>query len=308
MLIVAGLAFFMASCEDDGTDPGGVIGPNVTFTIADTNTVPMGTISIEFNLDALAGDVPMNSVEFLRDGVSLAIEDVTINGAEASANPTLLFGDEKDDLSWTVELAAHDAGEAVYEALVIDEDGESASSVAFVTVEEFMGTALADTLTGVLFNQAGPAGTGGLDLDNGVGTGSSDADAELRDLGINCTISHPNENWRQQIGTVNGAVMVEVDPNFTENFTFDGVGTVEEIQAAFDAGTDLADGVSEDQNCNETPVTDVSDPVEIGDMFAVFANDTYYLVRVDDIFTEAVDPTDPTIFSNADSYTLSIKL
>ena len=302
MLIFSFLAFFMASCEDDGT-----LGPTATLSSLDGDTVAMGTMSISFSLDALAGDVPMNSVEFLRDGVELDIDDITVNGAVVNSNPILLFGDEKDDLSWTVELAAHDSGESVYDALVTDEDGEVASGVAFVFIEEFSGTALADTLTGVLFNQAGPAGTGGLDLDNGTGTGSSDADAELRDLGIDCTIAHPNENWRQQIGTVNGAVMVEVDPNFTENFTFDGVGTVEEIQAAFDAGTDLADGVSEDQNCNETPVTDVSDPVEIGDMFAVFANDTYYLVRVDDIFTEAVDPMDPTIFSNADSYTLSIK-
>ncbi|MDV7398345.1 hypothetical protein RZS08_43475, partial [Arthrospira platensis SPKY1] len=98
-----------------------------------------------------------------------------------------------------------------------------------------------------------------------MGTGSAASEAEIRDLGIDCTINPAQqENWRSQIGSVNGTDMVKVNVAAqAEGFTFDKVETREVILAAYDTGIELADGVSTNAQCNETPVTDVSDPVVV---------------------------------------------
>jgi hypothetical protein len=137
-----------------------------------------------------------------------------------------------------------------------------------------------------------------LDLDTGTGTGSADAAAELRDLGINCALPDAS-NWRRQIGTVNGADMKKVNVAQLENFTFAGVDKKETITLAFTTGTTLANGTSTTCAGVNTPVTDVSDAVAVGDMFVVFANSKYYLVRIDAVNSTTGD--------NLDSYEMSIK-
>jgi hypothetical protein len=94
--------------------------------------------------------------------------------------------------------------------------------------------------------------------------------------------------------------MVKVDPSaLGENFTFADVKTQEAIVAAYDAGVALADGTSENPSCVTTAVTDVSDVVVAGDIFAVLANGTYYLFQVDEV--------NPSFGDNDDNYVLSIK-
>ncbi len=161
-------------------------------------------------------------------------------------------------------------------------------------------TPLADTLNGVLFNQAGPAGTGGLDLDTGEGTGSTASESEIRDMGLDCTIPAPGLNWRRQIGTINDADMRAVDMTQVENFTFENVGSVEEIIGAYESGIDLADGESINcANTSTTAVTDVSEVLTAGDMFVVLSNGRYYLIRIDEV--------NETDMDNDDNYVISIK-
>ena len=67
------------------------------------------------------------------------------------------------------------------------------------------------TILGALFNQAGPSGTGGLDLDTGASLGSTNANVEVRDMGIDTALPLAN-NWRQKIAGVNGTEIRYVKP------------------------------------------------------------------------------------------------
>jgi hypothetical protein len=251
-------------------------------------------------LSADIGDKQLNALTINEDGAKLSTDRFEVNGgAIVSNNPFLIVGDDKDGATWEIAITSDADFNTVrsYEFVVEDEDGLSDAVSLTITTK---GIPVDQSISGVLLNQAGPAGTGGLDLDTGDGTGSADAASEIRDLGIDCTIDPASaENWRAQIGTINGADMVKVDLTVVEGFDYDAVDTKEAITAAYDSGITLADGVSQNASCDETAVTDVSDPVVVGDLFIVFANDTYYLIRVDEV--NAVDS------SNGDNIVVSIK-
>ena len=129
----------------------------------------------------------------------------------------------------------------------------------------------------------------------------------IRDLCIDCTIDQEvSENWRAHFGTINDAVMVKVDKSQVENFDFDNIDTKEAILAAFDSANALDDGVSTNPNCDETVVTDVSGDLAVDDVFVVFANDTYYMLRVDEVnFIHTPDV--PIGERNSDNIVFSIK-
>lgn len=313
LLNLAGLGLltallFLSSCGDDPivTNP---LGPEIQF-LADTDILSSDTeltigesFTVKIKLDK--GDNPLNSVEIQEDGSKLATDRFTINGgAITTNNPFAITGADQDGVTYSITInpGAHAVGDfTIYKFVVTDTKPATASVDIAITTTALPGTPLSMTISGVLFNQAGPAGTGGLDLDveNG-GTGSSDADAELRDLGLDCTIAVGSENWRGQMGTINGADMVKVDLSQVENFTFDGVDKKEPITDAYNSGIALNDGAS--VSCgsgNSTPVTDVTDAIVVGDMFVVSANSNYYLIRIDEVNQVAG--------SNGDNYKLSIK-
>ena len=303
-------------CEEDTVDPINQLPPAVSlvdgvgFTSTDATLAPGETFTV--SVEILTGDNPIESFTFLVDGIAVSNTDIgnyyangefEIDGSvETANNPVILFGDAKQGASIVIEVVPFgqmDGEVRTYTFEATDEAGNIGTVSLDITVVDPT-TPIDATLTGVLFNQAGPTGTGGLDLDNGEGTGSADAEAEIRDLGLDCTIPAPGLNWRRQIGTVNGADMVKVDETQVENFTFDNVSVKEEIEAAYATGTALSDGASVSCSTgNETPVTDVTEELVVGDMFVVLANDTHYLIRID-----AINETDD---SNADNYELSIK-
>jgi len=303
-------------CEEDTVDPINQLPPAVSlvdgvgFTSTDATLAPGETFTV--SVEILTGDNPIESFTFLVDGIAVSNTDIgnyyangefEIDGSvETANNPVILFGDAKQGASIVIEVVPFgqmDGEVRTYTFEATDEAGNIGTVSLDITVVDPT-TPIDATLTGVLFNQAGPTGTGGLDLDNGEGTGSADAEAEIRDLGLDCTIPAPGLNWRRQIGTVNGADMVKVDETQVENFTFDNVSVKEEIEAAYTTGTVLSDGTSVScSSGNETPVTDVTEELVVGDMFVVLANDTHYLIRID-----AINETDD---SNADNYELSIK-
>lgn len=181
--------------------------------------------------------------------------------------------------------------------MVVGDDGGLEDEASFdVTVE----APIENTLTGVLFNAAGPAGTGGLDLDTGNGTGSSATESELRDMGID-SLAGSGDNWRRRIGGINGA-----------NIRFAGNGTVEFGDVASkEAIVALYDGADELQAANTYTTGNidkwgnfkVSGTVQIGDVFVVYksSTETYYLVEVTDV------EENTGLGDNDDNYTLSIK-
>ena len=94
--------------------------------------------------------------------------------------------------------------------------------------------------------------------------------------------------------------MVKVDVSQLENFSFDDVTKKEVISDIYtNNGVALSDGVSQSPTCVETAVTDVSGDVAVDDLFVVFANSNYYLIRVDEINYVGG--------SNGDNFVFSIK-
>lgn len=318
-LKLSGVAFILTlliatGCEDDPVvNP---LAPEILFEsgagfVSTDTTLSGNTTSITVRVTANVGDNPLNTLTFLVEGVEVSganigdyIKSITSNGSAITPNNPMLITDaNKNGGTWDIEIALF--GQTVDQTVnygfeVADEAGERALVDLDVTLFD-PGTPLNNELSGVLLNQAGPAGTGGLDLDTGDGTGSSDAASEIRDLGIDCTIDPANaENWRAQIGTINGANMVKVDPSaLGEGFSFAEVKTTEAIVEAYDVGAALADGVSQNAQCDETAVTDVSDPAVVGDIFSVLSGGKYYLIQIDEV--NAISG------SNGDNYVISIK-
>lgn len=312
--LVLALTFLISTgCNPEDDTPIITLGPDLFF-VADPGFL---TTDAELNvgetfkvkLRADRGDNDLRTLSFTFDGINpqgadLAnyIKAISAGGSSLTANnPLLIVGAATGGT--TFELEIFPFGQVLNETVtysftVEDVDGRRATASLDITIS---GTPLQRTLVGVLFNQAGPTGTGGLDLDEGVGTGSADPNAEIRDLGINCNIDPAQqENWRRQIGSVNGTNMVKVNVAAqAEGFTFDKVETREVILAAYDTGITLADGFSTNAQCVQTPVTDVSDPVVVGDMFVIRKADTYYLIHIDEV--NAVGG------SNGDNYKISIK-
>lgn len=299
------VALFFSSCGDDPVvvNP---LGPEISFVAdpgfldLDSDVIVGETFSVKVRLSK--GDAQLQTLAIDEGSSKLETSRFTINsGAITSNNPLLITGTDKDGTTYTIDITpsgTQAVGDVTtYTFTATDESGETDAVDIIITTVDTPGTDISTSITGVLLNQAGPAGTGGLDLDDGTGTGSSAAGAEIRDLGIDCDLPD-NSNWRMQMGTTNGAIMVAVDLSQLENFTFENVTKVESIIEAYNTGIALADGESD--NC-ATPVavTDVTSAVSVDDMFAVFANDTYYLVKVDAVNNTTAD--------NDDSYELSIK-
>ena len=322
-LKLSGVAFILTlliatGCEDDPVvNP---LAPEILFEsgagfVSTDTTLSGNTTSITVRVTANVGDNPLNTLTFLVEGVEVSganigdyIKSITSNGTAITPNNPMLITDaNKNGGTWDIEIALF--GQTVDQTVnygfeVADEAGERALVDLDVTLFD-PGTPLNNELSGVLLNQAGPVGTGGLDLDTGDGTGSSDAASEIRDLGIDCTIDQNSaENWRAQFGTINGADMVRVDvAALGENFTFADVKTQEAIVEAYTSGTDLASGTSTAPNCDPTTVENVADVVVEGDMFVVLRDGKHYLIRVDEINYVHNNISD----YNDDNYVISIK-
>lgn len=289
---------FMTSCnEDDVVDPPvNDTPPTVAISNISSTIVDAGTV-VTFTITADKGTNDMNSMKVTVDGTdmstdNLSIDEYTTNGITLN-NPQLLTGADVTGFVYNANITIPGTpADYVYEVVVNDNKAESASDFFTVTAEEPAptGTELSASLSGILFNQAGPSGTGGLDLDEGVGMGSSGMGAEIRDMGID-TDQSVATNWRQQMGPANDATMVVVDLTAQpEGFSFATVEFTEQITAAYDTGLGLPSEV------NSLPATDI---VEVGDMFAVQRAGVTYLIRVTSV--------DVTSDNNDDSYTVDIK-
>ncbi|MCB0586066.1 MAG: hypothetical protein KDD06_12165 [Phaeodactylibacter sp.] len=318
------LTFLIATgCQEDNPIIENPLGPEIAlnaeagFVSGDVELLENEAFSVKITVTP--GDNPLSSLTLLKDGASIpaaSISDyvtkITSNSEDIlQQNPLGVDATRENGATYIYDMTPFGQLEgetSTYTFQVTDKVQEKASVSFDVTIVAPPGTPLDTILTGILLNQAGPAGTGGLDLDTGTGTGSANAAAEIRDLGIDCTINQEtNENWRAQIGSVNGTDMVKVDVSAqSEDFSFEKVDTKEAIIAAYDSGITLADGVSTAPSCAQTPVTDVSDKVVAGDLFVVKKGDVYYLIQVEEVNYVHGFAANPGI-NNDDNYVMSIK-
>ncbi|MEM9886738.1 MAG: hypothetical protein AAF849_12670 [Bacteroidota bacterium] len=298
-------AFLFTACEEDdplgsgiNTPPGITLSSGAGLVSGDAVINVGESFKVEVVLSPGSSD--LNTLTIFEDGSTINLARLEGVGA----NPALLLGANKQGTTIEVEIlpdaSATEEAFYSYEFRVADDEGETNS--VFITIEtDIPFTNIETTIEDALFNQAGPGGTGGIDLDTGMSTGSNDGEAELQDEGINNGASTVAANWRRQISGANGAEVVFVDDlgKVVEGLTFDNVEFVEQITAAFDAGIAL-DGDDSDCDCSDTTDDEeVSQPVNTDDIFAVRRDGRTYLVQV-----TAVNVTEN---DNNDSYQLTIK-
>ena len=265
------------------------IAPSLEYLGAMSVTVDPGSI-ISIPLNVMAGNRPLSHIavsegpDFIEDLSRLSFGDESF-----TANPHPLEAADQNGFEKNIFIKVSDEpGTKMYRVFVVDGHSEG----AFVDIAVTTGTPI-NLIEGILFNAAGVAGTGGLDLDDGTGLGSMDLEAEIKDEGIDLDLA-ASQNWRQQISGVNGAEMKYVIPGqngISEGFSFDGVTLKEEVSSAFENGV-MFDLRNEDNELS-------SYQVGIGDVFAVHSQDRYYLIKISEINVVSN--------GNADHYVIDIK-
>ncbi len=292
--------FLSTGCEDDPVGTGTDLPPIVVITDGPSAETVVGQdATVTVTVEATKGTADLNTLTILEDGVNVPFSRLTINGSPAASNAILLVN-PADQMTWEIGINVQDDySPSTYTVRVADKNNLSDEITFDVTVEE----PIERTLTGVLWNQAGPTGRGALDLDDGLTTGiASTGDttpdqAEIRDCGIDST-NTVSQFWRKQITYVNGTEVRYVG-NALPDFNFADVASKEEIMRRFETAVAL----------NGTPITQngastwgnykVSEVVKVGDLFAVSKPGRTYLIKIDDIIE--------TSNNNQDNYKISIK-
>ena len=247
----------------------------------------------------------------LEDGELLDADQLEFNdGAFASMNPLdFATGEMSAAVTYNIRIRPENTSEdtRTYTFRATDINGVTGETTVSVTFATPPGTAITFDTSGVFFNASGMR-LGGLDLDNAVAVAFNSPEAEIQDEGINLNAAAGTENWRAQISAANDDVQIRAvnAVDLGDGVTFGTVGTQEQIEQAFNAGTvlngnDDFPSVQGDRQNGEAVSNPLTGPTMDlpGEMFAVFRNDRYYLVRIDAVNYVAG--------SNADNYEVSIK-
>jgi len=261
-----------------------IVPPTLTYMGAANITVDPGLlVGLEFSAVAGSGDI--TTVEVHENGG--LVTDVTRlyygdTQTQFDVNPyTIPAADQQGfDMRLIYIRVPNTGGTNSYDVIFSTSDGQSATGSVNITT----GTAISNTLQGVLLNSAGPSGTGGLDLDDGIGTGSADPIAEIRDLGID--IGQPGSDWKKKIEGVNDFEVRLITPGANgvpETFTFADVAMTEAIIGAF----------------NSSPLNTWQ--TAVGDIYGVSDGTKYYLIR-----TVEINET-TTSGDNSDNYVFDVK-
>lgn len=285
---------------DTEVSGSGTVEPSLAIN-GNTNIIaPEPGALIGFPIEALKGNAAIEYIAVL-DAATDPIAATrcylggTTTAEQFTSNPHLLGTDDQQSLSKTLYIRAQeDMSEQSYTIVVYDAD----QNIAFrdVTINTFPGGISGNpvtTLPGVLFNRAGPAGTGGLDLDNGNSTGSASELAEIKDNGIDVG-QGPSTNWFQRISGTNGTTLKQLVPgsnNLLESFEFGSIDTDTGLRDIWGNATDFT-GV----NANGEAWSEL---VQEGDMFIAERDGIYYMMLVTEVF---VSPT-----NNDDFYRMDIK-
>ncbi len=281
------------------TEGGGSGTVEPSLTINGNMEVPTNSNSlVGFPIEAQAGS---NAIKFISvlDANTDPIDAArcyfgsTDAADQFATNPLEIGAADEQGFNTTVYIRAQsDQSVQTYTIVIID----AADNLAFrdVVLNTVPAGNPLTTLTGVLFNRAGPAGTGGLDLDSGASTGSSDTAAELVDNGIDISQSMSN-NWIQRISGANGTTLKQLIPNsngLSESFTFASVERDTQLRDIWANGVDFT-------GTNPDTGEAWSDVVNVGDIFIAEREGVYYIMEVTEI---NIDPT-----NNDDFYRMDIK-
>lgn len=257
---------------------------------------------ISLTLDITKGTSQLKTITILENNIKLDLNRIEYVGLTGTANPLLLTGIDKDGFNREIRIQAHNAYDTrTYTIRVEDEAGLSDEISFDITILE----PIEKSLTGVLWNQGGPAGKGGIDLEDGSSTGTrlsstgnpsvdtSYLRAEMRDMGID-SLAGSGDNWRRRIAAINGTEVRFLGNNL-QDFNFNNISTKEAILTAFEAAAPLSETLPNWGSFK------VSHKVAEGDIFVVKKGEKYYLVKIDSIVETTV------LGDNTDHYEVSIK-
>jgi hypothetical protein len=257
------------------------ISPSNKYNGPDPVVASIG-ISNLFSFDVTKGSGKIVSVEVQEN--SLKITDasrLTFDGKAFITNPESLTAAYQDGFTAkSIGVKNSVVGNFKYKFIFTDEFGLTTEKEVNVSV----GSPITFSENGVLLNQAGPSGTGGLDLDNAKGTGSNDANAEIADLGVDLSLPTAS-NWRQSIKGINGTELKVLKRNAELEITFDlaNVTLSEQIPTYHAKGKDIASGQK----------------IVEGDVITAKKGTKYYIFEVAKVLVTTGD--------NTDSYSLNIK-
>lgn len=269
----------IAGCQDDPDDPIIPTGPSLTLQSGsniisgDATVVPGEAFTLRVR--GTAGSSPMVAVSVYDNNSLLPLNRLQVNNATPGANPFLLSAFEAQSFTLDITINAHVTESTHGYAVEVRDENQLTGLVSVNITTEDPRTPVVE-MTGLqLFNAGGPPGTGGINLFTGMSTGSADPNAQLRDLGIDTDLP-PAQNWRQMIAPINDAVL-HIPP---VGLVYDDIEFVEDIIAAFDDGVTIQ----------------ISDFVQVGDLFVVRQNDDYFFLLVTDVVVTSADNNDYYMF------------
>jgi hypothetical protein len=256
------------------------VSPSLAYIGPDPVEASPGVANL-FKFDVTKGSGKIVSLEVQENSLKITdLTRLTFEGTAFTTNPESLIAAYQDGFAGkSVGVKTAATGTYKYTFIFTDEYGLKTEKEVNVKV----GTPTTFMQIGALFNQAGPTGFGGLDLDTAQGTGSTSLSAEVADLGIN---ANPlATNWKQEIKGVNGTELkilkkgAEVDIEFK----LANVTLVDQITALHAKGKDIAAGQK----------------IIKGDVVTAKKGTQYYIFEVTEVTL--------TLNDNADFYTVDIK-
>lgn len=279
-------SFLLTSCGEE-EEPITGTAPTITLIDGEGNVgstfSPNEEISFTFNVERGSSD--MNSLQVNENGTAIAedSERIKFNDTIPTANPTLLFGDQEDEFDVKVTIVTNTTpGTYDIDVIVTDSNSPNPRSETY-TVEYSVAEPNLEELTGVLFNQAGPSGTGGLNLDTGEGTGSSDPTAHIRDRGNED--DNTSTIWIQKIVPITGN---QVSLRYlSDEVNYDDVQYSNQLEDLYNGGTEVGSEGTAEKNV-------------VGDTFIAKQGDDYWIFIIRNVtITSGND--------NTDNYELDIK-
>ncbi len=276
------------------TTPTEVIPPTITILGSGTFSVdPSTKVGVDLNVVGGSSKITFLTI-FDGNNDPVAVDRLWIGDSDTpiSSNPLEIPAADADGFETKIFIRSNNTfGSEVYKVIISTEDEE----IYFeeITIDTGIAGVSVTELSGVLFNSGGPAGSGGLDLDDGIDTGSSDVISELKDEGIDQSQSTAN-NWIQRMSGINGTEirqMIVGENGLQEGFSFDVIATDNQLAELWGNGVTLSA-----VNSSGNLTTGI---VQVGDVYLAFRDGKYYAFTVTNINVTADD--------NKDSYTLDIK-
>jgi hypothetical protein len=233
-----------------------------------------------FSFDVTKGSGNISTIEVKENGVAIDKARLDITGIAFTKNPEIMPVALQQGFTAKSIGVKSNSTPGTYEYTFIFTDIYGLKTEQKVSAK--VGQPTTFMKLGVLFNSAGPTGNGGLDLDQGLGTGSASALAEIKDLG--------NESgtvvWQQKITSVSPTELKQIikPTQVPDNFALSSITFVSQISSLHSAGT---------------LVGSASAKIKKGDVFTAKRDDKYYIFEVADVTVTSND--------NLDNYSINIK-